>query len=185
MSCMGAKQVRAPVHSLGYPDLFYFRAAEGWFELGQLNEALEELDGITSRQRSHGDVLYLRWRIFVALKKWDRCLVISRALTAGYPDEVRSWIVLAETYYLLGEVEKAFRIASVNAAEFPESWHLLYDAACYACLIGKFQEAQQYFNLAMQMGDAKSIRQQTLDNPNLEPLWEALPPPKSHRKARV
>jgi tetratricopeptide (TPR) repeat protein len=175
-------QFRQPVEVLDYPAFFFYQAAEGWIELGNLKEALEELDQIGSPGRTHWAVLHLRWSILSKLKKWDRCLVVGRALTAGYPRDPCSWRLLAETYYLMGDFEKAYRVAAANAADFPNSWNLLYDAACYSCLIGKFEEAQRYFNMALDVGDSELIRQQALDDPELKALWNN-PSPRSRRKA--
>jgi tetratricopeptide (TPR) repeat protein len=171
------------VRSLDYPDLFFFRAAEGWFELGNFVESAAELDRIRLKWRTHFDVLHLRWRLLAHAQQWDRCLVVGRALTDGYPNNARSWLTLAETYYLMGDIRKAYRVAAANAVEFPECWHLLYDTACYACLLGKFDEAKQFFQLAMRVGDAKTIRRRALEDPNLEPLWEPPPAPRRERAA--
>ena len=47
----------------------------------------------------------------------------------------------------MGDVKQAHQIASEQAASFPQSRDLLYDAACYACLLGKREEAEQDLHL--------------------------------------
>jgi tetratricopeptide (TPR) repeat protein len=162
------------VPTLGPPDLFFLQAAEGWFELGNLDEANNELEQISSRKRTHPDVLRLRWRIQARSRRWDCCLVIGRALTEGYPSDPRSWITLAETFYLLGEVQKAYRIATANVADFPYCWQLLHDAACYACLVGKFDEARLYFQQAISLGEPKAICPRAIDDPQFKAAWNDL-----------
>jgi tetratricopeptide (TPR) repeat protein len=145
---MDALKIKHHLPALEHPDLFHYLAAEGWFELSNFKEASDELDQLTSRGSGHPDSLYLRWRILAEENEWDRCLVIGRTLTASFAEDPRSWITLAETFYRMGEVQKAYRTAAANAGEFPQSKNLLYDAACYACLVGKYEEAQDYFELA-------------------------------------
>ncbi len=149
---------------LRFPALFHYRAAEGWLELGNLREAERELSRIPARARTHLKVLLLRWQIDVRAEQWDRCLTVAKTLTQRYPDDPRTWIVYAETFYYLGNVQKAFCIAATQAERFPDSWNLLYDAACYACLIGKFNDAQFFFQRAMLADHAQSKRQTSLES---------------------
>lgn len=171
---MGTIKPHPPIQCLDYPDFFHLRAAEGWFELGNIEEAHQELDRISSKQRSHAEALHLRWRILSQSNNLDRCLVIAQALAKRFPEDLRSWLTLAETFYLSGDIRKAYAIASAKAVEFPESWNLLYDTACYACLLGKFDEAKRFFELAMLVGDARAIRSKARHDPHLEALWRSL-----------
>lgn len=181
---MEATNLSRSCRTLDYPDIFYFEAAEGWLMLGNIEEAERELDSISEPLKAHWEVLHLRWRIHASVSQWTHCLVFARALTQQHPCSARSWIALAETFYAMGEVEKAYKIAAANTADFPESWNLLYDAACYACLIGKFDEAKAFFRLAMRVGDAKRIRSKAAQDPNLKALWrESARAPKKTKKS--
>lgn len=167
---MDATKLRPQLRKLGFPNRFYYEAAEGWLLLGDDRESLRELEQISADQNTHPDVLNLRWRISSKRGEWDHCLVVARAMTQLYPTDARSWIALAESFYALGDVHKAFKIAAANCADFPDCWSLLYDAACYACLVGKFDKAKHYFQLAMQVGDPKAIRSKASQDPNLKAL---------------
>ncbi len=72
-----------------------------------------------------------------------------------YPGDPQSWILLAETFYLMGNLQKAYRIGLTRAARFPDSCRLLYDAACYACLVGQFAQADSLFRAALRARAAK------------------------------
>ena len=47
-----------------------------------------------------------------------------------------------------------------------------YDAACYACLTGRLEQARQFLELAIAMGNAQEVKLRALDDPDLEPLWK-------------
>ena len=54
----------APVKPLQPPDTFHLQAAQGWMELGNHEEANEELELIDAPLRAHPDVLEVRWLIY-------------------------------------------------------------------------------------------------------------------------
>lgn len=49
------------VRKLNHADSFHLRAAEGWFELGDLVSANNELDEISAEERAHPAVLIMRY----------------------------------------------------------------------------------------------------------------------------
>ena len=156
---------------LDSPDIHRLRAAEGWLELGNPVQANEELDGIDKAQCTHPDVLLLRWHIYARAKMWPVCIVIANALTARSPKDPRGWVALAETLYFMERISDAYTVAFAKASEFPDSWRLLYGTARYACLLGKTQEADQYLQLAMAVGDTRAVKRRARLDPDLKPLW--------------
>ena len=130
------------IDSLAYPDGFHIRGAEGWLGLGNLDEANRELERIAPAHRTHPEVLLMRWQLQVAAQKWDECLAIGLTLTERFPDNPCGWIALAQTLYFTKRIAEAYEVGVAKAEEFPESAQLLYDTACYACLLGKRKEAE-------------------------------------------
>jgi hypothetical protein len=168
---VGLTKQKRQLQSLPFPDLLFVRAAEGWLELGNPHEATQELVQIRPRFRAHPDVLLVRWHIFACTSQWDKCLVLARALAEGAPHDARSWIALAETFFKRGDITRAYATAVANTVDFPESCHLLYDTARYACQLGKRDEAEQYLRLAMAVGNAREIKHQAMRDPHLAGLW--------------
>jgi predicted Zn-dependent protease len=153
------------------PDFHVLRAAEGWLELGNSAEASLELDKLSSITSGHPDVLNLRWQINQQAKKWDACLVLARANTESSPNDPRGWIALAQTFYFQELYQEAYDIAVSKITRFPKHWPLYYDAACYACLTGRLEQAKQFLQLAMVCGDATDVRLRALKDPDLQNLW--------------
>jgi predicted Zn-dependent protease len=160
---------------LEHPDLFYLRAAEGWLELGNSQEATGELDQIAPPQRMHPEVVCLRWNISVKARRWTDCMDLARALTERYPDNPCGWVALAQTLYFTKRIAEAYEIGIAKSEDIPNCWQLLYDTACYACLLGKKTEAEQFLQLAMAVGDRRTIKLRALSDPDLQMLWTREP----------
>jgi hypothetical protein len=63
------------------PDSLHLRAAEGWIGLGDYRAATEELDQITAANRTHPDVLQLRW--FISAEAQTGRAAVGDARSAG------------------------------------------------------------------------------------------------------
>ena len=50
----------------------HLTAAQGWLELGNHEEAFEELEQIDAPLRGHPDVLEVRWDIYASIEKWGQ-----------------------------------------------------------------------------------------------------------------
>ena len=48
---------------------------------------------------------------------------------------------------------------------------IAFNLACYACQLGRLEEAHAWLRKAMDFGDEKEIKLRALDDPDLEPLW--------------
>jgi hypothetical protein len=57
------------------------------------------------------------------------------------------------------------------ADRFPDNYTLRYNLACYACQLGDLKQAWQWLSKAIDLAGKTDLRQQALDDPDLEPLW--------------
>ena len=67
-------------------DTVHLKAAEGWLDLGNHQEAAADLERITPAQSGHPDVLHLRWRVHATAKQWDaslKILIVGRFVGGG------------------------------------------------------------------------------------------------------
>jgi predicted Zn-dependent protease len=156
---------------LDHPDTLHLSAAEGWLELGNLDEAANELHRITPQLRAHPAVLDVRWQISIKAKQWEMAEEISGALIQMLPKDPNAWRMHANSYHYAGRYQEAHDIAKGKLKAFPKDWPLHYDLACYCCRLGKLEEARNWFHRAIDLGDAKVITLRALDDPDLEPLW--------------
>lgn len=63
------------------------RRAKGWLELRAPLEANEELEEIQPVNRTHPEVLKLRFAVFSAAGKWDMALEIAGCLHRELPED--------------------------------------------------------------------------------------------------
>ena len=68
------------------PDEVHLQAAVGWLELGNWQEANEELENITPLNRAHADVLQVRVKIYSAAGKWDYVGEVANTLCSMLPE---------------------------------------------------------------------------------------------------
>lgn len=152
---------------------FHLRAAEGWLELGSHLEADAELDRITPSLRTHPNVLEMRWQVYAASKKWHACIDIAKALTTLKPNRAAGWTHHAYALHELKRTQEAFDVLFSIAARFPKNSTISYNLACYACQLGRMDEAGDWLAKAYEAGDAKEIKLRALEDPDLAPLWKS------------
>jgi len=146
--------------------------AEDWTGQGNADDPAAELEEVTVGQGEQPEALSLRWHTYRKAQKWHACMAVASALTASFSDNPCGWISMAQTLYHTHRIADAYDIGISKAKEFPDSCQLLYNTACYACLLGKRGEAEDYLRLAMTAGDADAIKQQALEDPDLAALWQ-------------
>ena len=156
------------------PEQHRLRAAEGWLELSNPREALAELESISPEWCGHSDVLNMRSQIARTAKEWETCFEVARKFSQSAPQDPRAWTSLAQTFYHASRLQEAYNLAVSKITSFPKYWPLYYDAACYACLTGRLNQARQFLQLATALGDEDEIKSLASHDPDLEALRKEL-----------
>jgi len=55
---------------------------------------------------------------------------------------------------------------------FPHDEAIPYNLACYKCQSGAIQEAREWLECALKVGDSKRVKNMAVNDPDLTPLWE-------------
>jgi len=154
------------------PDSLHLLAAQGWLELGNPTEAALELEKLSLPHRNHPDVRAIEWEIDRAAKRFERLFEHARALTQVRPSQSDSWVKLAQSFYWSGRYEEAYECSRGVVDQFPKDYVLHYDLACYACLLGKLDEAKIGLVRAFKLApDPKRAKLYALEDPDLERIW--------------
>ena len=161
----------AKTNRLGPPDTHYLIAAEGWMELGNLDEALFDLQRITEPSQGHFDVMQVRWHVHNKRREWQDCLHISRSMIEANPNLPQGWINHGNALFYLCRYEEAFDLLAPVLQKFPKEEAIPYNLACYKCQSGELREAKEWLERAYAVGDSQRIRQMALTDPDLQPLW--------------
>lgn len=158
------------------PDAFFLNAAIGWLQLGRAAEAVAELDRISPEHQERPEVLEVRWVACVALKDWDAATRVAERLVTLAPDRPNGW--LHRAYALRraesGGLEQAWEALRPAAERFPREPIIPYNLACYACQMGRLDEARQWFQRALDLGDRATLKEMALHDADLQPLWDEI-----------
>jgi predicted Zn-dependent protease len=146
------------------------RAAEGWLELGDCQSACEELENMEPTERASFDVLELRWRIYATAKKWESAAEIGDALVKLQPNNSLGWIHRSYALHEIKRTQEAWDQLLPALEKFPKEFGISYNLACYACCLGRHDEARQWLDRASALGDKKAIQRMAIDDPDLQPL---------------
>ena len=163
------------------PDSHHLSAAMGWLELGDVAEAVAELEQIAPQFRSHPHVFVIRYEICARAGEWDAAADIARTLTELEPHQPGAWISLAYAVRRKpgGGIPQAMAILVQARRAFPKEQIIAYNLACYECQLGDLNAAKSWLEKACTLGDANRVSLMALEDPDLKPLWPDL------RKARA
>jgi len=156
---------------LGPPDTHHIRAAQGWFELGNVVEAAVELNKVRPKFQNESSVLEMRWAIEAAAKNWEACIEIAQTMVKSETNEVAGWLHRSYALHELKRTKEALDLLTPAVGHFPKVSAIRYNLACYACQLGDQKEAWNWLKQAIELGNEKEIKLTALDDPDLEPLW--------------
>lgn len=154
-------------------DLFHFRAAEGWMELGNNNEASAVLDKISRQGAGHPEVQRQRWDICAGTGRWGASLAVADSLIMSAENDPLSWLLRACSLHKLGFTESARDCLLTVLDEFPRIPKIHYDLAVYECQLGRPIPAMMRLQRAFVLGDSKKLTMAALRDPDLKPLFMA------------
>ncbi len=144
-------------------------AAQGYFELGMLDEALEELDALPAGLQEGAEVLQMRLFIHMREKRWSAALEISRTFCRLQPEETMGFIHAAFCLHELRRTAeaKAFLLAGPASLLSEATYH--YNLGCYDAALGNLEDAQAHLRTSFKL-DGK-FRTYAKTDPDLKPVW--------------
>ena len=161
------------VQTLEPPDSHHLNHAIGWLGLGCVADARAELAQIAPEWREHPEVLEVRWMLLAREKLWDEALAVARMEIALAPAESSGWLHSAYALRRIagGGLSQAWETLLPAVKLFPQEPVIPYNLACYACQLERLDEARQWFQRALEVGNRAGIKQMALADPDLKPLW--------------
>ena len=153
--------------------MHHLRAAEGWLDLGNLNESRSELELIPSPQNSHPKVLELRWNLSAKEKNWKACVKTAQLLVETAPEQPDGWIHRSFALHELHQTEKAFSELEPAQNLFSDQWVVPYNLACYLSQLGRIEEASKQLHSALKI-DSQAVKTAAATDPDLEPLRNSI-----------
>jgi Flp pilus assembly protein TadD len=165
-----------PMQPLAPPDSHHFSAASGWLGLGCAEEALAELGSISEPNRHHPDVLELGWLIQANREDWKSALQLAEQLVHVAPKRPAAWLHRAYAMRRVpgGGLTQAWSLLLPAAEMFPAESLIPYNLACYACRLGRLEDAWDWLQRSMRAGRKETIRTMALRDEDLHELWNEI-----------
>ena len=147
-------------------------AAQGYFELGMLEDAMVELERLPSEMQEDTEVLQMRLAIHMQEKRWNDALAISRTLCQHGPDETPGFIHAAFCLHEMGRTAdaKACLLAGPSALLEEATYH--YNLGCYDAALGNIEEAQTHLRASFKLD--RKFREFAKTDPDLKAVWSIL-----------
>ena len=117
----------------------------GFLELGMPEDALAELDEVPA---GNSLALHLRVDILFRLKDWSTAAAICLPMTEQEPSDPQWWIQAAYAQRRARSIQEAEMLLLAGLTRHPANELILYNLACYACVLGRIGEAREYFRRA-------------------------------------
>jgi predicted Zn-dependent protease len=150
----------------------HFVAAQGYFELGMLDEAWARLAELSAEERARPISLKLRTQLHIAAKEWRDGMAVCRQLCDVSHDDAAGYIHGAYCLHELGMTEEARELLMEGPEALREEPIFFYNLGCYEARLGEIDSACAWLLRSFQMDDA--LRRQARRDPDLKEVWEEL-----------
>lgn len=147
----------------------FLTASIGYMELGMLQDAWDSLEEIPAEQRHLPSVLQVRMEIYRRMNKYDAMATIAEHLTKVFPTDSQNWISLAYAQRRYIDLQTAEKTLLEAQKRFPEEATIPFKLACYACQLGRLDEAREKLARAIKMEPA--IKNAALEDEDLKAIW--------------
>lgn len=159
------------------PDSHFFNAALGWLELGLTADALAEFHRLSPTASNHPDarqleriLLTAHWETLASLKQWPEALDIASRLLSLDREQATGWINRSYALHELQRTQEAHETLLEALPLFPNLGIIPYNLACYACQMGRIDEARGWLRQAIQHEGREVILRRAHDDRDLLPL---------------
>ena len=144
-------------------------ASIGYLELGMLQDAWDALEEIPAEQRHLPPVLQVRLEIYRRMAKYEGMATIAEHLTKALPEDSQNWISLAYAQRRYIDLQTAEKTLLEAQKRFPEEATIPFNLACYACQLGRLDEAREKLAKAIEM--EPSFKKAAVEDEDLKAIW--------------
>jgi tetratricopeptide (TPR) repeat protein len=148
------------------------RAAEGYAELGMQEDALAELDKLSSEDQDKVVTLQTRVNILLQVRQWQQTLQLCERLCAMRPSEAYGFIHAAFCLHELGKTEKAKNLLLAGPSALLDEPVYYYNLGCYDAVLGHLDQALAYLRASFRLN--RAFRDVARRDPDLAALQDSL-----------
>lgn len=132
-------------------------AAHGYYELGMLEDAWEQVSQINSAYGCAAPVLRIKLMLFLRERRWEEALDISREFQATRPDLADGYIHAAFCLHEMGETHRARSTLLSGPPMLSDDPLFHYNLACYHAVLGEEENAREALGRAVDMDKKLSL----------------------------
>ena len=149
------------------PSQMTFLAAEGYLELGMLEDAMQEYERLSARTKQSVEGLALLMELHRAAGNADELEFVAEQLCIVDPDNVDRWIDLALS---LRSVASARELLLEAADRFPDTALVHFHLARFECSLGNLALAKEHLGRSKKLCPVCRVLALT-DEADLLPIW--------------
>lgn len=128
--------------------------ANGYLELGMINEASEEIESIIGEDRMSLAVISFRMKMYRQAEYWPALEAVLNHIAKMAPRKPDGWINYAHALKEMGKTEDAKEVASKALAQQLNNASLWFSLGCYCSLLGETKEASKHVKKAVEQRSA-------------------------------
>ncbi|MEO8205276.1 MAG: hypothetical protein ABI615_03790 [Chthoniobacterales bacterium] len=148
------------------------QAAHGYMELGLIDDALKELDTLSTEEQMQEHALQLRLLILMEAERWEPAVPVCETLRRLNPGLSIGYIHGAYCLHVMGRTQEAREILRKGPPSLFEEATYFYNLGCYNAVLGDKPEALKNLQTSFQMNP--TFRDEALDDPDLKAVRELL-----------
>jgi len=148
-------------------------AAQGYLELGMVEEALGELSSIGRVAFDDPDIIELRLHILMQGRKWNEAIAAAEELLRMKIDALPAYIHGAFALHELGRTSEARDLLLKGPTVLREDPTFHYNIGCYEAVLGNRDAALESLRQSFAMD--KTFREFAQCDPDLVQIFHELP----------
>jgi tetratricopeptide (TPR) repeat protein len=145
--------------------------ANGYRELGMLDDAHDEIEKVEWDDRFLKPVLIVRLAVYTDAKKWDLVAAVARRLAADFQQESEWFIQWAYAVRRSDSLADAREVLLDALRRFPKEPCIHYNLGCYACVEGDIEEARGRVGAAIKLD--RNYQKLAVEDEDLKALWDS------------
>jgi tetratricopeptide (TPR) repeat protein len=145
------------------------RAAEGWIELDNFDQAAEELHNCAPAIKSSVEWIKLWIRIYSAKQHWREVEMMCETLVKHAPEDPFTIFNQVEAFHKQGRSREAFAALQYAPTSVKQGADFFYLMARILCALQEYTLALSCIGKATDTDP--SIRMKALNDPDLERVW--------------
>jgi tetratricopeptide (TPR) repeat protein len=155
-------------------DAYHFKAA--WVCLTELrpDQAAKHLEKLSDEARRDSNFSFLAETAFMATGDWEKLRELGEQQTKRCPEESRGWIIQGIGLEKMGKIQEAYSLLLGVLLNFSKDFFVHYNLACFACRLGRNDEAWSLLKKSFSMTAPETFERWTLSDDDLAPIRKLL-----------